>query len=1262
MIYKLITLVALLITLASAQQDCSVTPDVTVKLPNNPCSGYNIYPNYIVVSNFNQFSSIVVSPLPIERFYSDGQLYIHASNGTNAVTFTMPNGCVQTKEYTFALAQLVVSSQPQCQYSVVDGTFMSPQMFATYTIDGSTSVNTATQPIKMSAGYTQVNAKTPGGKICRLATTLVPLSPATPSIKVIHNHCDGSTIGTITVANPQSYTKISLHLDSSNNDISQPSGIFTSLPTSTYTLTLQSAACGTEIVTGSILTIQPTIDLYATPFPTTCFSGKVNISASIENKPLAVFTVNGAESQPQSTFLVNPDSSNTITYKSGNCFVDQLQFNTPRTATDVSYSISSKPTCANPTATVTVYSVNQEYLTVSNGDSTSPLTNGNQFTAEYGTNYFINDTCYHGIFNIQFPRTIPIYTVDMTTPYCTGIWTITVHNYEEFETISLVDLSNESNSYTSTNGVFAHLPPGPYKFVSMERSCTGRPPITTLLTPSTFPETIQTSQIVYHAVATAKSLCGSVGVANVTASYKGQVIQQLDQFQFTPSGPNPLPQIPTCPFQLSLNLEPDDMDFIDLPTPSITIVTNPTCQESTDGILKIAYQGSPMIQTVWISLGTFDSPSSKAVDDQYTTGGGQVRIQVQMEGCPIRYKTTINVTPKTNFAIGLKKTPQKVNDCMVASGVVEVTNQDTFTTLLLDSVPSTNKIWTGLSSSKNHRFEFDTAACKGVFYFKLATEDIAFTTTTLDNTCGDDASIQLTASNGTYLYTDLTSDVITDNIGFLEASNTFTGVMDATPITTIFEYEACQWSYTFTPALRPNVESLFSFEIVQWPSCPTSSDGILRIVNNHNLNVDITQVDAEYQDLTLNGQLLYGWSIESNNQLLLAGSGQSTLTTISIALEWNDQCSGTYDFTYDLQQAPQYYPQYSQLNPNCAYIDAHIFFSTETLDTFDVNVDQDYVPISGFLYLPARPYPYVLNSYNRITKCSTTSPLTVFFDHPIVNFDQAVIKNESCPYESDGSIHIPPGARQSVNHLSLMPADQYNIFLSPSLIPYMPTFIGVDANNTFANLSSGTYLLSASNSNSPYCFEKQLITIGTFKPTVTTTITGNQCLANQLLFMSVTASITGTYSNVTYRLDNGVAQASGVFTNLPQGEHTISVEIHDDKCHQTLPPKSFTIGSSIITATLDTSVCNRLLVVSSSTNTSAVLSVTIENVSTLVLQSGSATFNSIAEGTYTATITDQSGCSLAKEATVTACDVSSSSTVQTTLFLVLSSIIVLAIL
>lgn len=184
---------------------------------------------------------------------------------------------------------------------------------------------------------------------------------------------------------------------------------------------------------------------------------------------------------------------------------------------------------------------------------------------------------------------------------------------------------------------------------------------------------------------------------------------------------------------------------------------------------------------------------------------------------------------------------------------------------------------------------------------------------------------------------------------------------------------------------------------------------------------------------------------------------------------------------------------------------------------------------------------------------------------------------------------------------------------------------------TFNNLATGTYNITAKNSNG--CLGTKQVILGATNPcagvTVAVTATKIQPSLNQSNG-SITATATGG-SGFTYSINNGAYQSSGTFSNLAAGNYTITAK-NSNGCTGALavslaatnPCAGVTVAITTTQVNPATGQTNGSITATATGGTGFTYSINGTTFQT------SGTFNNLATGNYTITAKNSNGCTGSK--------------------------------
>eukprot|EP01133_Synstelium_polycarpum_P004358 gene4358-5088_t len=1237
------------------QDDGCETPDTYLK--DYSCTGYMTNAPEIVIDNFTAFKLITINPPAESQFISNGAWYYVISSGDYTVNFTSPNGCVKIVPYTAKAQALIPESQPLCLHSIVSVSFADFSDVDGYQLSYGLPGPQSSVDFDLPVGVNEVTYNSlASAQECKLRANLVAQYPKkSPSIAVTPVSCDLSVLGTVTVANAASYSSIKLGV------VFQPTGIFSGLSAGKYTLTLVSEACGTEVILVIVPMDLPIITVTAITDNLGCNTNTFNATVTGDSAPTFEIDESGTTSSPPLTFEAG--GTHILTYTRGSCLVIYNYVTLPEATADVTHTFSSVPTCKNPNTVVTVQSSHLASLSLVAG----PALPDGKFNATYGGIYNVYDDCTSSMYPIELKRTTPTYTYSKTGGVtCLEKWDITVTNAYLFSSLVLVDNTDTTLNYTfGPSGVISNIPVGSYSIVSLEKDCSMVPLITILSTMDIYPIDLDESLFNFTYQVVEKSVCNLGGLLNVSVTYDGVLLQQVT-VDYVPDSTIELPGFRQClPFEFRL---PNTYDFIEFPAeaPQILNTDTPCTQyDLVDPTVNIMVVNSPFVFP--ITGVSFNNGAIQAISQSMsfpTKATGDIKINVYRDGCSLPWQVVHNMPPNWDVEIPFTVTPQNSNDCLTATGAIQVNyaSLDTLTIVGSDKVPVSN-MFTGLQSQNytlSFRIILENTNCMGTktIFVPTTTNSVSITTKDVTDTCGLDKVVQVIAKDTSGQIIPVIGSVIAGQASFSDSSRTLGRFESYEPITAAIKNGYCQWLVDYTPTPPAHSpESLFSFEWVTYPTCPGTPNGVIRAINNFGINAVVNNVSSG-SNLPTVGNLIYGIRIHENYNIPVDSQG-----SFLVGIAWNNDCYGEYFVDLDLTNVyplPKYTVQY----PNCGELNAKLIFDAASMAAFDLVVmdARNTIPYpinaDGSVDLLASITMYNIQSTDRQTGCQRQTSVNLWYSDSVDTLNQVVIRNETCFGSSDATL-IMPTTNGLVYHLSDVDYQngEYNSFDSPSEYPYLPY---TNTPGHYTGLRNNTYLMTTTSPTNPYCFSKQLVRIGLIQPTIVATTT-DVCAADQLATISASLS-DPLLSNLTYRVDSGATQKSGSISNLQPGQHTLQVTILDAQCHRNLAPYTFTVESNIITTTIDVdSQCLHAAISISSSNATAVYTVSLGGT---VLKTGSKplVIPSTVAGPFTATISDETGCSITKEITFKDCDISSSSSLKSSIIFVTISIISMIVL
>eukprot|EP01133_Synstelium_polycarpum_P007490 gene7490-8763_t len=1148
-------------------------------------------------------------------YYSKGSQIFVVGDGSYQVDFISPS-CNQTINLVAHVQAIIPITQPLCQYSLVNTTFGYYKDISTYRVNLEQS--STSEYFLLTAGLSKVSVSPKSKPICIFYPNLEPInSGGVPNVTVTPVSCDKSVLGTITLANPQSYTSIKL------GDLTNNSGIFVGLEAGTYELFLGSITCGDQLILVTVSYDIPTVSLVPIVSDKGCTTGMFQVIVSGDANPSFFLDQNSIITT--SPVDLDSESRHTIKYSRGSCPAVNHEFYIPEVTSDTTYTFSGKPSCAGDTL-VTLFSSHRDVLLLNN----KPIPNG-QFNASYGSDYEIQDTCTGFEYHVKLKRVTPTYLFDSTSDLtCLDTRDFIVTNAHLFSVLELRPQSNLSKIYTfDAHGVIKDLPVGPYRLDSLEIGCGELPATQTFINfyaKSLNPNLIQISSKVIE-----MSECNLGGKLNFTMSYNGTFVQQ-GTIQYTPMSEVALPTFNLCgPITYMV---PNTYDYFRFPAqvPTINNLVLPCTQyDHQSSQVEILLKTDPAsfpIASVSFNNGAKLSPSTSYHSDY----SGNVNISVWRTGCPLPYQVVHNIPPTSDYVLSVDVKSQDASNCQAPSGSIQINNQGISNLVILDSdILAVNNKFTGLKSqyyTLRFDIQLETTQCLGSTHTVFVpTSEVSITAKELSDTCSRDKVVQLIVKDTNGQVIPVTGYVVGNESApfgtatFNNASGTLETFTSYDPITAIIGTGSCSWTYNYSPKAPAHDQmSLFSLKWLTYPTCPDTANGVLRLVNNFNINIIINNVTDENNMYSI-GNDIYGAMIYESNIGL--DSKLLGLTTF-----WNHECSQFQEFTVDLTNTPIYpQPKYTIVNPTCGEVSGKVIIDAESLKEFDIKITDNYetlypIKADGSVVLLATKSSYQMSYTNRLTGCTRLQYLSVYYYFDGVD-GKPLVHGETCFGSRDATVSAPAATSTTQYHLSDAgyQTGDYNDYDGPSNYLNLPN--AASSTGLFTGLFNNTYIMTMTNSLNPYCFSKQIVSVGLIQPTIVVPSIPDVCSTD--ILPSITSKLSeSSLTNLTYSLDGGAIQKTGTFNNLQPGLHSLQIKVLDAQCHRSLAPFIFTVDNNVISASVDVSVCSQAKITATSGNATAVLTATLNGVTSPVI-SGSVTFSSVAAGTYTASLIDETG-------------------------------------
>eukprot|EP01133_Synstelium_polycarpum_P008664 gene8664-10170_t len=1196
----------------------------------------------IRVDNYYAFDSVDILSLGMSipaTIIDDSMSFTIRKSGTYTIRAYDSLQCTVRIDVEMTVFSIQVPTQPACPFTQVPISMDPSNVYPKYSIDNGPVTAVAVPALVQGDGMHTLFASSPTATGCALQFSLnVANKNAKPTITTTRSQC-GANTGTLTLANPSSYTSINLLLINGATSIDSTTGVFENLPVSGYILTLQSTACAKEVLQGSI---EADASISVTFVNSTCQS-LVKLTASligsVVGDPSPAFKING---QPMySLYQVLSGSSFTVTYTHPtNPFCSLSTFATaPISQMSLAYSFSNIASCASPTTIVTLFHSYPQQVDV-NSNETIPVVD-NKFKANYGQTYEVSySDCESNSIIIDIPRVQPVYTVQQSRNDCLAEVTVTVVNYLAFKQPMKIYFpgSNPLIEVVSSNGVFTGMTRGSWKIVYTEADCgsAAEEEIQIDISPNSVSDLDPSKFVIVTDLTTVPS-CGAFVETNVRVTYDGIIgySKVLETTQIS----NILEfRTRYCRQQVTYNLP------INASNPNnfavVSIVSQPSCKYA-NGQVSITPPGTSQIDEVIIN-GKIGVKSGS----NYLIVNGLNTIQVFYTNCPFPYTTTVTSQTTSPYVFQYTTIDQSTADCNVKSGSIKWPTG--ITKIVMNGLVQGTAQTPSLPSG-NYQVDFEdlTGGCSGSLIINIATATNVLAGQKLirEPTCDatddvGDASFGFYTNEASIPVTKvIVEDPKVIVVGNTVVSKVPSGIL-AFPVWV--SSNNCQWKVNLNT--KSNTPTMFKISVLKVP-CPGASDGVLLIEQQSESRTTITRVFADSDSPDLNfASVGYGSSAKTT----VYGWSHNNLNAIdSIIIEWNGVCEKTFQFSVPNAQFVRE-PSYTIQYPLCGSMTLAVKFDSITLNDYDIIVTQpagggNLIPdINGVVYIAQKQlqastvhYTYKQTMCTKNAIIDNTGPFLTIVGKP-----SYTTVNESCQGSADGKIVM-----SSATHKFLLMSEPF-VAKGNASAP-----IASSNGLTFTGLTSSTpyYLISQSVSN-PQCLSIQPLSIGHDEPTFDTDSTAT-CDSNLLGTVHARLDIDWP-TNVQYSLDDGTFIANNsIFTNVSEGSHTVAVKILDKSCPRLLPAAPVQVASSPIILDLDNSVCESISFTFSRGSSPTNFTIKVEQYSAInyeTLESGSKKFTGLKEGAINVQVSDTTGCSVTKTSIISKCTTPLSTTTTTT--------------
>jgi len=637
------------------------------------CSEKYFSNSYLFVDSYQSYNHYLTPSAIDYSFGKDGGDYYYlASNVSYKLTWTAQNGdqsCDGEQSFatTFDNPTLVIE-QPKCSHSLGVVKYSGPNGIQ---LEDGTAV---TFPLYAQAQDESLKLYFDDGKseLCQHNIKFYELSNKYPVFKLNNPTCGGAQ-GSVELDSVSKYSRADLYQLDGTKLTPSSSSVWSGLQNQDYYFMLESSECGIQKV----------------PFTLVQNIPKFNVSYKTDACPTQVSASIGfVDDSLKSAFTINIDGQqvdpNNIALKSGKSYAIEFigsvctftsTFNTPDILLDVNYTITPK-TCLASTVDLVFNDLIKDLVVKDSMDQVISIS-GKSF--EYSGDHFTLESSCYGKKNIIITRgnnAVPIYTLSNAPQFIGDIFSLTVSNYQSFESLKIIN--HLSQAIGHTNGVFNNLTTYNYVLEYTTSSCA-----TIQSIPINFALDSNDQDFIEEISIISLANCQSKGkglytIKSSNLNYQEQTTFEFDNTQIT---------LNTNINWYGFNQQVREFKFT---PPSIKrndfnvdviVQTKPTCAYSEDGVIVVA-SSVPITRVVikgFVHLPTKQSNSTHYIFINIPSGEFVMTIS-STNGC----KLDKNVLVNTDSSFVFTYTTTSVSDCSVSDGSIQVTDPSLYSELMIN--------------------------------------------------------------------------------------------------------------------------------------------------------------------------------------------------------------------------------------------------------------------------------------------------------------------------------------------------------------------------------------------------------------------------------------------------------------------------------------------------------------------------------------------------------------------------------------------------
>ncbi|GAM22949.1 hypothetical protein SAMD00019534_061240 [Acytostelium subglobosum LB1] len=1227
----LCALIMVATSVASAQDPCDSASDLDIQFNNATCDSTIVFYAY----DYGWDNLTISPPVTSQRYYLNYYWFTATEAGQHTIFATIGN-CTRNRTLTITIPKITIT-QPVCYGNNMTLTVTGfENRNALFRIDS--GPQTAYNNTFVYSNVFQANTVhrlrvyPPSMSSCSVRFVYDITKSLTPQVVVTQPTC-GLPNGRLVVTNYQQFSSLVLELQGTNRTSEASNGIFDNVQVATgnqvpYTIYATAAQCTSVIIySGYIYPSTPSVTV-----------SSQSIAGCNSSYALQTLTVNGLSSPGpitiDSTFNVTAGVQTPFTQGShainfnigceGNSAYDMTNYYIPVTHT---LGQSPQPTCSAGSAVTITYPRDFSTLSASQGS----IDSNRQLPVTLGTGISLTSTCDDNPYIFRYDSINPLVQITYDDPTCLGNFTVTIQNYQSFESIMI---SNPTKTVVATEGVMGGLYVATNWVLStVLKGCTGLTKNQSVVISEV--SSFQNQYITWDWVDVVyPSVCGANISGTLFPVYKGirSTVGTPVNFNNSNYNFNVPATFPTCPprsIRYSIPASPQNAN--------ITVLSQAPCVSSF-GLIQINFT-SPVSYYYFNNSYTSMKPSGST----FLVPVGTTKIMVYYQGsqCTQPFTVTINAIDTTT-AITYSITPQLSSDCQTASANVTLHNFQNFYTANFNGYGFLSNGVSTVPSTQSGTLYFNHSIC-GVGQINnipVPTDTNRTITITPVETSGCRSMVNSAPNSAKIVVTQGGQPIVIDGVTDLGENNNagydrYTQLIIGMPQgNRLFEISSgnCLWHESYVQKF--DTSPVFRVDVIQFPTVG-AYDGVAKVVLlKPNFYTGYSETSHGY--FLPDHMTIVGWTI----------SPEDYPDIFSVHIYDFYDCP--YEYSFNLTALmPLNKPRFTITPPTqCGSRVLTFKFDTASMQAFEILMSGRYAPDSnGVAYLSLDSDQYInyrsRNNYHlpnddnflylSLDNLPSISPLNVNVAYNVVN--------ESCTYSRDGQVVITNADTATYLYHLISTETGFN---SDTLIS--------GTTITFRFLSAGIHTLTVFSNSNTYCTKTISIVVGSNEPQL---IVAAPNICNyKLNSTTLSLSIAPTGYTATYKV-NGVD--ANTVTTVKEGDFLVDAVVTGaGSCSRRLSVLA-TVRSDYMQAEVVSVQCGMFSLYMKQFDD--LLQVALLDSSDNVVVSlgpdqfydNDITFPGLATGMYSAMMVERTGCSITSDRiSVTACATPPPSTTTTT--------------